>query len=451
MDMMYQNLFDEIDKYQEIPLKAERYIWKHAELGFREWKTQEYLVDIYKSLGYEVHLLGDIPGFYIDIDTGREGPKVAVFGEMDALYIPAHPEANPENGAVHACGHNCQSASLLGIAIGLKAEGILEQLSGSIRLFGVPAEESLEEDFLTEMREKGLIRESTGKVEFMRRGLLDDVDMAFMIHGSSVVFGLNRGCDGDIRKKFTFTGKASHAAGAIGAYNALYAATNAISNANALRETFSEENRTRFHPIITKGGDIVNIIPDKVEVVAMVRGFTIKNMLVNNEKINRVFAGAAAGMHCKLHIDDDFEHYPRVEDRNLRNAFLAVAKYIWDEKDISSGEQSLPSPGVTDMGDVSMIMPVVHAFCGKAHGGAHSVDYLVTDPYNMVINSAKEQAGVLYYLLSNGAEYARKIVREKNCRFSSAKEYFESRAQYSYRGDAVFYNDDGTITIKVKN
>ena len=30
---------------------------------------------------------GNIPGFYIELDTGRPGPCVAVFGELDALVV----------------------------------------------------------------------------------------------------------------------------------------------------------------------------------------------------------------------------------------------------------------------------------------------------------------------------------------------------------------------------
>lgn len=36
--------------------------------------------------------------------------------------------------------------------------------------------------------------------------------------------------------------------------NALYAATTAMTAANALRETFLDNEHIRFHPIITEGG-----------------------------------------------------------------------------------------------------------------------------------------------------------------------------------------------------
>ena len=48
--------------------------------------------------------------------------------------------ANKETGCVHACGHHCQSATLLGIAAVLKEPGALDGLCGSVRLMAVPAE-----------------------------------------------------------------------------------------------------------------------------------------------------------------------------------------------------------------------------------------------------------------------------------------------------------------------
>ena len=111
------------------------------------------------------------------MDTGRAGPRIAVFGELDALIIPAHPECDPKTGAVHACGHHCQSAALLGVAA-LQAPGVLDGLSGSIRRIAVPAKESEELDFRKQLKQQGVTHHLTGKPEFMTRGALDGVDIA---------------------------------------------------------------------------------------------------------------------------------------------------------------------------------------------------------------------------------------------------------------------------------
>ena len=156
--MGYEKKYEAVEKNKELILEAERHIWKNPEPGYREWKTHAYLKERYEALGYELHEAGNIPGFYTDVDTGRPGPTVAVFGEMDSLIIPSHPECDPETGAVHACGHNCQSAALLGLAAALKEPGVLDGLCGKIRLLAVPAEEGIEIEFRLGLKKDGVIK-----------------------------------------------------------------------------------------------------------------------------------------------------------------------------------------------------------------------------------------------------------------------------------------------------
>ena len=127
-------------KYRQLMLDALDYIWKNPETGYREWKTHDYLETEFAKLGYELTLAGDIPGFTTLIDTGREGPTVAVFGEMDSIICPSHPDADKATGAVHSCGHCAQAAALLGLAAMLKEPGALDGLCGKIVVVAVPAE-----------------------------------------------------------------------------------------------------------------------------------------------------------------------------------------------------------------------------------------------------------------------------------------------------------------------
>ena len=155
---MWKKHLDHARKHRQLILDALDYIWANPESGYREWKTHRYLADAFRALGYELTEAGDIPGFYTVVDTGRPGPEVVVFGELDSLIVPTHPDADPQTGAVHACGHAAQCAALLGIAAALKEPGALDGLSGRIRLCAVPAEELIEIEYRMELREKGIIR-----------------------------------------------------------------------------------------------------------------------------------------------------------------------------------------------------------------------------------------------------------------------------------------------------
>jgi len=449
MNNTYSILFDQIENKKETILAAERYIWTHPETGFREWNTHNFLKAHFERLGYDVHEAIDIPGFYADIDTGKPGPKIGVFGEMDGLIVMDHPERDPKTGAVHACGHNAQCAALLGIAIALKAEGALDGLVGSIRLFAVPSEEMIELSFRKELMDKGILHFCGGKQEFLYRGYLDGVDMAIMVHTGSKGFSTNTGCNGCMNKRFTFIGKAAHAAGPANSKNALAAANTAMAAANALRESFNYAKLERYAAIIARGGEAVNVIPAEVEVECIIRGRTMESIIALNEKINRAYAAGALSQGCRLIMEDMLGYSPRIEDRNLQNAFTDVAHLLFAEEEIKL--RNPPAAGCTDMGDISTVMPVCHAFVGGFAGGGHSASFRIEDPYTACVKSAKLQAGVLAHLLENDAALAKKVIAEKEVQYPSVAAYLEAAEKLAFKGDAITYHEDGTINIKIKN
>ncbi len=447
MKKQYGLLFDTIESNKDMILEAERYIWEHPEVGYREWNTHRYMKEHFVSFGYEVHEAGDIPGFYADIDTGREGPKLGIFAEMDALLIPDHPECDKATGAVHACAHHCQCAAMLGLAKALKSDGALDRLSGSIRLFVVPAEEGIELSYRLDMIKEGKIGFIGGKQEFMRRGFLDGVDIGMMVHTGSKGLFCEVGGNGFVCKKHTFIGKASHGAAPSGGINALYSATNALSAANAVREQFSGDSRFRFHPIITKGGEAVNVIPAEVVVESFVRGGNMGQILKANERINRAFAGSAVALGCRLITEDQIGAAPRIEDKNLRLAFREVGKMLFDESEINIERPW--TPGCTDMGDISAVMPSVIAYVGCSSIPGHTNRFVVEDAYTACVTNAKLQAAWVHYLLADGAAYAKKVIDEADVPYDSIESYLKEVKAISFKGDSVIYNEDGSITIRV--
>ena len=116
------NMKKYVEKHRDLILNSLDYIWKNPETGYKEWKTHKYMKDAFERLGYKLTEAGNIPGFVAEIDTGKEGPTDAVFGEMDALICGTHPEADDQTGAVHSCGHCAQTAALIGLAAALKEE-----------------------------------------------------------------------------------------------------------------------------------------------------------------------------------------------------------------------------------------------------------------------------------------------------------------------------------------
>lgn len=429
-----------VEKHRQTILDAERQIWRHPETGFREWKTEAYLAEIFEKAGYELHKAGNIPGFYTDLDTGRPGPKLLIMGEMDALLQPNHPEA--VDGKAHTCGHNCQCAALVGTALALKEPGALDGLCGSIRLMAVPAEELVETDFREDLQKQGIIRYMSGKQEFLYRGYMDGCDICYLLHASASwekVFEC-WDCNGGITKDITFTGVAAHAAACphLG-INALYAANLGIQAINNLRETFRDQDHVRVNPILASGGDAIGAIPAKVTINSSIRAATIEAMMETSEKINRAMAGAALTVGAEVHIEDHPGYAPLYNDPNLVKLAGEVGRELMDDSQIDMHHPW--GSACTDMGDMSCVMRTIHPHIAGCVGLGHSDDFYVKDPEMACVLGAKIQVLLAVHLLENNAAKAKEVLAGPPLPYASKEAYFAVLDQFNGSKDLVSYGD----------
>ncbi len=448
--MTNEKIFEFIDSCRTEMENVLDYMEHHAATGYQEWDAHNYLVEAYEKLGYKLTMAGNIPGFYTDVDTGRPGPKILIFSELDGLLIPDHPNANPENGAAHACGHHAQCAALYGVAAALRLPEVLEGLSGSIRLCIVPAEEGVNTAFLKELIEKGIIKYAGGKREFYARGLFDDCDLAFMIHtgGGSHTFSIKPGCNGGVKKMARFIGKNAHAGAPRHGINSLQAATLALSAVNAFRDTFNNYDFVRVSSILTEAGTAVNAVPGVAVIESQIRANNVKALNDVNYKISRAVAASAASIGAKVHITDMPGYLPGKYDKNLADVMLeGMAEVVGEEnaKYISEPWDT----GCTDLADISLIMPAVHAFGSGGAGAAHGPTYRIADFDSACMDSAKAQVMIIRKLLENGAAKAKYVIENATPHFKSKDEYIEYIDSLFSEKDAVVYNDDGTVLLNI--
>lgn len=436
-----------VEKYTQLILDTERYIWQHPETGYKEFKTSAYMAETFKKLGYDLVMADGITGFYTVLDTGKPGPEVLILGELDSIICPDHPDADPQTGAVHSCGHHAQCAALVGIAAALKEPGILDKFCGKIRLCAVPAEELLEIEYRSNLKAQGKIKYLGGKSEFLSRGYFDGVDIAFMVHTSSS-FSVIQGNVGCLTKQIIYKGVASHAGGSPwNGRNALYAATCGLNAVNAIRETFQESDIIRVHPIITNGGAMVNAIPEKTVLESYIRGSSFDAICKANKKVNQALCGAALSIGTNVEIIDAPGYAPLINDKNLiqvvkEAADMAIPEYEYAVKDsISSGS--------TDMGDLCCVMPVVHPYAGGAAGKAHGNDYQIVDPVAACVASAKMQLGMLLILLSDDAKRAKQIIAEYEPPFASKEDYLAFMDSLAVSGDRIDYSDENVAKVNL--
>jgi hypothetical protein len=74
--------------------------------------------------------------------------------------------------------------------------------------------------------------------------------------------------------------------------------------------------------------------------------------------------------------------------------------------------------GSTDMGDVSHILPAIHAYTGGATGVSHGNDYMINDYQIAVLNPAKAMAMTVIDLLADGAAKGREVISKSKPRLT---------------------------------
>ena len=415
VEELKQRACETIDKRKKEIVEVAKQVLANPEAGFRETKTSQLVAQKFQELGIHhkrglalTGLKGRIPG------GAGAGPAVAVIGELDSLVVTEHPNADPETGAAHACGHHCQIGMMLGATMGLLTPEVVAQLSGEIVPFAVPAEEFIEVEQRLEMRDQGKLEFLGGKQELIRLGEFDDVDIAMMCHTASDMgerkFAMGGTSNGHVVKFVRYTGRGAHA-GSLPhqGINALNAASFAIQAINANRETHRAEDTVRIHGIITKGGEAVSAVPSDVRLEWRVRSSTTKMVVENSLVVDRCFKAGALAVGAAVNITTIPGYLPMRHDTKLQDIFRHSAV------DLMGDSATLVMParrnrgGSTDMGDLSHLMPACHPYAAGAVGPGHSKEYIITDYETAVIVPAKIMAMVVIDLLADGAKRAKEV------------------------------------------
>ena len=409
-ESLKKKALEEISRRSEEIIEYANVIWKFPELGFKEFKTAKLTEKKYFEMGWKYENNIAITGSKAYLKGDGSRPAVGVIGELDALHIPAHPDAHQASGNVHACGHHSQMAVMLGVGYGL---GIVkEHLFGEVVLIAVPAEEYIEIDYRNRLRQEDKLEFFGGKQEFIRLGAMDDVDICIGSHSAmdqTELVGVGGSNNGFIGKLVRYVGREAHAGGAPHkGINALNAAMLGLMGIHANRETFKDEDTIRVHPIITKGGEIVNNVPAEVTMESYVRGKTIEAIKDANVKVNRALRAGASAVGADVEIHDHPGYMPYTRYENLEKVLVESVTEQFGVSEIKHREHST---GSTDMGDFSCIMPTTSIGMIGSEGSGHSREFKITDPVKQYIVPAKAIAVTIIDLLYGDAERAKQVIK----------------------------------------
>lgn len=401
----------EIDRRAEEIKEIGRHIYSCPETGYREEKTSRYIRDLFDAENVSYEQPFGLTGVRCGLCGTASDINVAVLSELDAVVSYEHPFASPDNGAAHACGHNAQVASMIGVMYGLK--NVMDRLDGSVTFFAVPAEEFIEADYRSALIRQGKITYKGGKQQLIYEGAFDNIDMAMMVHSAAgypdpELFDGGTSL-GFIAKNVIIRGREAHAGEPYQGINALNAAALAISAINANRETFRDSDKVRIHPIITKGGDAVNIVPSDVRLEMMIRGASVAAIEDAAIKVNRSFEGAVMALGAVCEITDTRGYLPLYQDDIMTRLFGQNALNFIEKDKIHHKSDMI---GSTDIGDLSALIPCIQPSMGGFGGHAHSCDFTIADENTAYILPAKIMAMTVIDLLSDGAKKAKHIKQQ---------------------------------------
>ena len=164
-----QTALKQLDEQTALVGELSQKIWEYAETAFQEFQSSKLLADTLEQHGFRVRreVAGMKTAFVAEYGSGK--PVVAILAEYDALpglAQEATTEQQPRRGlAGHGCGHNLFGAASTGAALAVKTAILQHKLTGTVRLYGCPAEEG-----------------GSGKVYLARAGEFKDVDAALHWH-----------------------------------------------------------------------------------------------------------------------------------------------------------------------------------------------------------------------------------------------------------------------------
>jgi amidohydrolase len=310
-------------------------IHEHPELRFEERRAAAWLAEAIESEGVAVErgVGGLETAFRARVGDGC-GPRVALLAEYDAL---------PEIG--HACGHNLIAAGALGAFLALARQA--SAIKGAVEIIGTPAEEG-----------------GGGKIRLLDAGVFEGIDAAMMFHPLDRDMVAPRSL-ASRWLRVEFSGKASHAA---------MAPWDGRSALTAVLQTFQliDSQRVhlrdgvRVHGIIVDGGRAVNIIPERAVAEFSVRANDAEELAGVAAVVERCAAGAAIACGIEVKIEarggyKDFRGSSPLE-RRFGEHLAALGRADVLQEGVITGS--------TDMGDVSYVVPSIHAMIGICDPGA---------------------------------------------------------------------------------
>ena len=295
---------------------------RHPELGMKEFRTSGIVADYCRSLGLDVRTGIGNTGVVAMLNAREGGPCVAIRADMDALPMSDKKDtdyASTQPGVAHACGHDANTAILLGAAEVLTRHSDL--LKGNVKFIFQPSEDTVPGGALPMIKDGAL---ENPKVQgILTSHLMPDYDEGVIAvkSGYSTISSA-----GFVLK---MQGKGGHAAYPHLINDPVVMAGHAITAVQTIvSRRVDPQDPTILCFSSVHGGTADNIIPDEVVLTGTIRTLRPEAREELARLLDEVAAGAArigGGRHT---LDVRME-YPAVYNHSIMvEEFLASARKI---------------------------------------------------------------------------------------------------------------------------
>ena len=416
----YQTLIDEI--------------WSYAETGFEEYKSAKLMCDFLEAEGFKVNRgIANMPTAYEAV-YGSGKPVICFLAEYDALYgmnqkadVATYEPITCASDKGHGCGHHLLGVGSIKAAIDYKNYLIENNLPGTVKMVGCPAEET-----------------GSGKAYLARDGYFNDCDIALTWHPSNynrVVTGSSQSC---ISCFFKFKGVSSHAASSphLGR-SALDACELMNVGVNYLREHMKSSDRIHY-AYTNAGGKAPNVVQSEAVLKYFVRSATNPECEKLYQRVINCAKGAALMTETEVEVIFDeglsntvpnfvledvlAESFKKLYKNDYSKEELEYAQKFKDSYDIKNTLSDLPpfakdldkiidnvqnraindyyietyhsdvcDMGSTDVGDVSWCVPTaqVNTACYSVGAGAHSWQWVAQGKSAIALKGAMLAGDIL--------------------------------------------------------
>lgn len=310
-------------------------ITRHPEIGFKEERSVEILVDYLRKHNFDVKVgVAGLPTAFVGRWKGNNGaPNLGVILEYDALRGTQRP--------FHGDQHSTQGP--IGMAAAIAMTEYLERTHapGSVVVFGTPGEEMMP---------------PVAKADMFKAGVFDGMDIIVRSHSTSATArpapGFGTCCLNIDGVKYTFSGAPAHQMTPWAGRNALEAVIHFFENIDAVRATMRPE--ARVQGIITEGGAAPNVVPDRTQADFYIRYPDAIYLQQVRQFVDNAARAAALATGTKVKIDN----YGQARD-GISTAMLGDVGFAYLKKFGGTNVMEAPGKpqGFEETGTVSSAIP----------------------------------------------------------------------------------------------